>query len=141
MTWEEFARHAEAWGADVARWPESVRGEATAMAAAPEADAILAQQRQFDAMLAQAAPHLSSERINRALFAVVTRLAEEKPRARLADYFPRWLIPATGIACAVAIGALVAFVDPLSDTGPDDLRAMLSMFFDANVFGQGWIVL
>lgn len=141
MTLEEFARHAEVWGADITRWPKTVRTQAAKMASLPDAKAILAAQRRLDRLLADAVPEVEQARIDRAVYAVVTRLAEEAPRRRLTDLLPGWLIPATGFACAVVLGALAALSGPLADTGHEDMRAVLTMIFDAGIFGQGWIVL
>src|SRR5690349_17075802 len=99
MTPQEFARHAQAWGADIARWPEGVRAQALQLSTQPEAEAILAGQRELDMRLRAAAPDVAAARVEGAINRVVTALAAEKPRSRFSAALSRWLIPAAGIAC------------------------------------------
>ena len=138
MTLQEFTRHAQAWGADIARWPEDVRAEALRLSAAPEAEAILAGQRPLDALLRAGAAEIAPARIDHAINRVVTALAAERPRPRFAGAFPRWLIPAAGLACAIGIGALAATIGPLADNGADDPRGVLTMIFDMTSIDQGF---
>jgi len=138
LTLQEFARHAQAWGAEIARWPERVRSEALELSAGAEAEAILAQQRELDTLLRAAAPAVAPARAERATRRVVTALAAEKPRPRFAATFSRWLIPAAGLACAVGIGALAATIGPLADSGTDEARGVLSMLFDVTSIDQGF---
>ena len=140
MTLQEFTRYAEGWGADIARWPEDVRAQGARLAATPEAEAILAQQRALDAMLVSSAREVAPARIERAINRVVTALAAEQPRGGLSAALSRWLIPAAGLACAVGIGALAATVGPLADTSPDDAHGVLTMIFDMTSVGQGFVL-
>jgi hypothetical protein len=140
MTLQEFTRHAQAWGADIARWPEGARAEAARLAASPEGETVLAAQRALDAMLRERAHEVAPPRVERAINRVVTTLAAEKPRGRLSGALPRWLIPAAGLACAVGIGALAATVGPLADTSPDDAHGVLTMIFDMTSVGQGFVL-
>lgn len=137
MTLQEFARYAQGFGADIARWPESVRAQALHLAASAEAEAILAGQRALDTALRDGAPDVAPGRIDRVIHRVVTALAAEPPRARLAGTFARWLVPA-GLACALGIGALAATIGPLADSGADDTRGVLTMIFDMTTFDQGF---
>jgi len=137
MTREEFTRHAGSWGADPARWPEAIRAEAMRFAATPAGAAILADERQLEAVLHAAAPDIAQARIDRAMQRVVTTLAASAPQPRFAATLSRWLIPAAGLACAVGIGALAATVGPLADN-PDDTRGVLTMIFDMTSIGQGF---
>lgn len=140
MTLQEFARHAEAWGADLARWPEGVRAQALPLSTSPEAEAILAAQRELDMLLRHAAHDIAPARVDQAISRVVTALAAEKPRSRFSAALSRWLIPAAGIACAVGIGALAATIGPLADALPDDAPGVLTMIFDTTSIGQGLIL-
>jgi hypothetical protein len=141
MTLEEFERLAGAWGGDTARWPENVRAEAELLARQPEAQAILAEFRHLDLLLAEAAPSIPRARIDDAIHGVVTRLAAPERRVRLAERLPRWLIPATGLACAVALGVLIAVAEPLLGDQTDDMRTILTSIFDAGAAEQGWKIL
>jgi hypothetical protein len=138
MTLQQFARHAQAWGADIARWPESLRAAALQLSASPEAEAILASQRELDTLLHAAAPDVAPIRVDRALNRVVTALAAAPPRSRFSATLSRWLIPAAGLACAVGIGALAATIGPLADTGTDETRGVLTMIFDMTSIDQGF---
>ena len=137
MTREEFTRHAGSWGADLARWPETIRNEATRFAATADGKAVLADEQRLEASLRASAPDIAQARIDRAMQRVVTTLAASKPRLRFAATFSRWLIPAAGLACAVGIGALAATVGPLADN-PEDTRGVLTMIFDMTSIGQGF---
>jgi len=137
VTLQQFTRYAEAWGADIARWPQSVRAEAMRIAASPQAEAILARERALDAMLREGTQDVAPARIERAIQRVVITLAAEQPRPWL-EALSRWLIPTAGLACAVGIGALVATIGPLADTGPEDIPGVLTMIFDMTSLGQGF---
>jgi hypothetical protein len=137
MTREEFTRHAESWGADLARWPETIRAEAMRFAATADGEAILADEQVLEAVFRAAAPDIAQARIDRAMQRVVTTLAASEPRPRFATTLSRWLIPAAGLACAVGIGALAATVGPLADN-PEDTRGVLTMIFDMTSIGQGF---
>ena len=138
MTLQEFAHHAQAWGADIARWPQGVRAQALHLSTRPEAEAILASQRELDMLLRAATPDVAPARVDHAINRVVTALASEKPRARLSAALSRWLIPAAGLACAVGIGALAATIGPLADNGADEPRGVLTMIFDMTSIDQGF---
>ena len=137
MTAAEFTRHAQAWGADIARWPEAIRAEAMRFAATADGKAVLAREQRFDTMLHAGAPEVARARVDRAMQRVATTLAAERPRPWFAVALPRWLIPAAGLACAVGIGALAATIGPLADN-PDDTRGVLTMIFDMTSIGQGF---
>lgn len=137
MTHDEFTRHAAAWGADLARWPEAIRAAAARFAATQDGKAILADEQRLEASLRAAAPDITQPRIDRAMQRVMTALAAPEPRPRFTALLSRWLIPAAGLACAVGIGALAATVGPLADNA-DDARGVLTMIFDMTSIGQGF---
>jgi len=142
MTLEELERMAAAWGGDISRWPESTRAPAQQLAHIAQGEAILAEAQHLDRLLTQAAPDAAPDRVDRAIRGVITRLAAETPRAALADLLPRWLIPAAGLACAVALGVLIGVAEPLlADNPPDDLRNVLTSIFDAGTSEHGWSIL
>lgn len=103
MTPERFEVLAEAFGGDVARWPEAERDAAAAvMAAEPDwAGRVLARADQLDAMLGGFPAPLASG-------ALAERIAAGAPRPR-----PRWrgwLLPAgmgAGLAAACAAGLML----------------------------------
>jgi hypothetical protein len=138
MTLDEFTRYAETWGADIARWPERLRTEAMQLAASPQGATILRRERALDTILHAGAQEVTQARIDRAIQRVVTTLAAERPRPRLANGWSRWLIPAAGLACAVGIGALAATIGPLADSGAEDAPSVLTMILDMNSLGQGF---
>ena len=140
MTLDEFTRYAEAFGGDIARWPERVRTEAMQLSTSSAGASILARERTLDAVLHDSAPDVGQARIDRVIHRVVTTLAAERPRPRLASAWSRWLIPAAGLACAVGIGALAATVGPLADSGTEDAPSVLTMIFDMTSLGQGFVL-
>ena len=137
MTREEFTRHAQAWGADIARWPETVRAEALRFANTADGRAVLADEQRFEAVLRDSAPDVTQARVDRAIQRVVTALAAPEPRPPFAATLSRWLIPAAGLACAVGIGVLAATIGPFADA-PDDAPGVLTMIFDMTSIGQGF---
>jgi hypothetical protein len=142
MTLEEFRRLADAWGGDIARWPQGVRREAEALAQSPEAAAILDEARALDRLAALAAPHVERSRADAAAHAVVMRLAGERERPRRLDLaaLARWLLPAASFAGAAAIGLYLGFAYPVErPTALADARAVLIMLLDNDSIGPDWI--
>src|SRR5262245_3989590 len=124
MTLDEFRRLAESWGVDVTRWPPDARAQAEPLARRAEGAAILAALAPLDRRIAAAAPDVSQERVGRAIHGVVTRLAADQPRRAM---LPRWLVPAAGLAGAVALGVLLGVVEPMLASGQtDDLSGVLT---------------
>ena len=77
MTLQEFARYAQAWGADIARWPEGMRDAALSLSTLPEAEAILARQRELDMLLRAATPDVAPARVEAAINSL--RLRKSSP--------------------------------------------------------------
>jgi hypothetical protein len=140
MTLQEFTRYAEAFGGDIARWPERVRADAMQLAASPEGASILAREGALDAVLRDSVREVGQARVDQAIHRVVTRLAAERPRPRLTNTWSRWLLPAAGLACAVGIGALAATIGPLADSGAEDAPSVLTMILDMTSLGQGFVL-
>lgn len=103
MTPERFETLAEAWGGDVARWPDDEREAAAAlMAERPDwAQGVLARAGDLDTALAAfSAPRGASD--------LADRIAATAPRAR--PGWQIWLAPAwmgAGLAAACAAGVIV----------------------------------
>lgn len=93
----------EAYGADVARWPEAARAEAEAFAAAPEAQASLHAARALDRLLDAYQAEAPSLALHR-------RILARAPQARAARGWRLtgafWLSGA-GLAAACAAGLVV----------------------------------
>jgi hypothetical protein len=105
MTPERFETLAEAYGGDVARWPDAEReAAATLMAADPAwAQAILAHAGDLDAQLSAYSPP-------RAATGLMDRILAQAPRARPPGRWTDWLAPAglgAGLAAACAAGVML----------------------------------
>jgi hypothetical protein len=115
MTTERFEALAEAYGGDVARWPEAEReAAAQLMAAEPvRVRGILARADDLDAALAAfSAPRAASGLVNRIVAAA--------PRPRSPGPWARWLVPAgmgAGLAAACAAGVVMGI--RLSSPSPE----------------------
>lgn len=123
MTPKRFETLAEAYGGDVARWPEADReAAATVMAAEPAwAETILARAGDLDAALATyASPPVPA--------GLADRIAAAAPLVPARPAPPRWmawLLPVgmgAGLAAACAAGVVMGAVLslPASDTGQAD---------------------
>ncbi|NWG23499.1 MAG: hypothetical protein HXY30_03625 [Pseudorhodoplanes sp.] len=142
MTLDEFRRLAECWGGDIRRWPGPRSDETERLAQTPEGEAILAEARELDALLAASAPQVSERRAADAIHAVVTRLAAEtaKPRPTASLFrLPRWLIPSAGFACAAMIGIGIGIAYPL--VSPDtDAQIALAAILEGGSLGPEWVL-
>jgi hypothetical protein len=126
MTVDEFSRLADAWGGDIARWPEQFRTAAERIARTDvEAASILERVRAFDRLLVDNMPAVSDERAAAAARAVVSRLAAGSAgtsRAASQPLLLRWLVPAMSFACAAVLGIYLGFAYPMLG-GPDNSLA------------------
>jgi hypothetical protein len=124
MTLERFAALAEAYGGDVARWPQREReGAAQLMAAEPaQVRDILARADDLDAALAAYSPP-------RVATGLVDRIVAGAPRPPAPRPFG-WLVPAgmgAGLAAACAAGMVLGArlsTPPVQD--PDSIVAAVS---------------
>ena len=103
MTPERFETLAEAYGGDVARWPDAEREAAAGLMAAQPAwaSAVLARAGELDAALLAFAPPRAAPGLAERIAAGAPR-----PRARWAG----WLMPAgmgAGLAAACAAGVVM----------------------------------
>ena len=105
MTPERFETLAEAFGGDVARWPQVERDAAAALMAARPAVVreILARAEDLDAALAAFSPP-------RAASGLMDRIIATAPTPRGRRGWTGWLVPAglgAGLAAACAAGVMV----------------------------------
>jgi hypothetical protein len=113
MNRERFQTLADAYGGDIARWPEAQRAAAREFTHAEPAwtAARLAEAAGLDAILAQPAPGVAGDLVGRVLAAA--------PRP-LPRWWTRWLAPA-GLAAACAAGLIVgAQVSQVADVAGDE---------------------
>ena len=87
MTIDEFKQLAEAWGADIARWPPHRHVEAEAVARTPAATAILEEAQRLDCLIAMSTPEIDADRINRASLNVATAIAADGDRTPVPGAF------------------------------------------------------
>ena len=142
MTIDEFKQLAEAWGADIARWPPHRRAEAEAVAQTPAATAILEEAQRLDFLIAMSMPEIDADRINRASLNVATAIAAgldrtTPPGLRFARW---WLAPAASFACAAAVGIWLGVTLPLSSLQVSaDTQNVLSVLLDNDSLELNWI--
>lgn len=132
MTPERFEGLADAWGGDMARWPEAEREAAALLMAARPAWAadVLARARDLDALLdAFAAPGGSA--------GLAARIVAGAPRPR-ARRWGGWLVPAgmgmgLAAACAAGVVAGVQFTAASSAPAASDADALVAAVGDEDL--------
>ena len=127
MTREEFLMLAEAWGADISRWPHHRQDAAMQFAVTDAGVAILEEARRFDCLLS-IKPEIGSDRTVEAAFAVMQRVAAERD-ARWTDWLPNWWVP-TSVACSALIGISLAVAIPPSGSG-DQPEVTIDLVLDS----------
>jgi hypothetical protein len=139
MTLDEFKALAEIWGADIARWPDHLRSAAGMIAGTSEAVAILAEAGELDQLIVSSKPQVSADRVDRAMFNVVTMIADRSHRRALGGILSprRWLIPAASIVCAAILGMSLGIIKPLKTSTQ---RTALTMVLDAGSFDPDWFL-
>jgi hypothetical protein len=139
MTLDEFKALAEIWGGNIARWPEHLRPVAETLAGASEAAAILEDVGELDQLIAAAKPQVSTDRVDRTMFNVVTTIAGRSHRRALGGILSphRWFIPAASIVCAAILGISLGIVKPLKTSTH---RGVLTMVLDAGSFDADWLL-
>jgi hypothetical protein len=128
MTLDQFRQLAETWGGNIDRWPSSTRDAALALAAGDEGKRILADQVQLDRLLA-IAPDVSDERVGRAGFAVLHKVAHSNLQVPRLRWSLRRLLPAASLACSALVGLWLA--GALSYRQNDEALSVVSMVFDS----------
>jgi hypothetical protein len=142
MTLDEFKAMAEAWGADIGRWPEHLRAAAACLARKPEGVAILVEAEHIDRLIIEGKPEVSSDRVAQAIFDVVSVIATEAHRttSRRSFLLRRWLIPVASFASAAALGVSIGLVKPLNALRSTTDTTMLTMILDKGSFGPDWML-
>lgn len=124
MTPERFEILAEAFGGDVARWPDAEREAAAALMAAEPgmAEVILARAGDLDvALSAYAAPRGAGD--------LADRIVASAPGRRAARW-PGWLAPAgmgAGLAAACAAGVVLGTRLPAAPVPADDAAIVTAL--------------
>jgi hypothetical protein len=141
MTLDEFTLLAQAWGADIGRWPPHRRSAAAGLAGTPEATAILAQAERLDRLIVAGKPDVSKDRIDQAVFGVVAAIAgvQRRTTSRSLRSLRRWLIPAASFACAAVLGVSLGLVRPLN-MPPSAREAVALMILDTGSLGPDWVL-
>jgi hypothetical protein len=142
MTLDEFRELAEAWGADIARWPEHLRASAGELGRQPEAMAVLAEAERFDCLISAAKPKVSADRVNQAVVSVAALVAADgRPRGFHAVFLrPWWLVPAASFSTAAVLGLSLGLMKPLNTLRGSSDAPVLTMILDAGSFGPDWLL-
>jgi len=126
MTPERFETLAEAFGGDVARWPDAEREAAAALMAAEPAwaEGVLARAGDLDAALAAYASPSGAHDL-------VERIVAGAPKAR--PRWTGWLLPAgmgAGLAAACAAGVMMGAQLSAPSAASDDADAIVTAVGD-----------
>jgi hypothetical protein len=142
MTLDEFKTMAEAWGADIGRWPQHLRAAAAGLADRPDAAAVLAEAEAIDRFIIAGKPDVSRDRIDRAVFGVVAAIAgaPERRTSPTLRALRRWLIPAASFASAAVLGVSLGLVRPLNMPHSSSEGAALTMILGTGAFGPDWVL-
>jgi hypothetical protein len=142
MTLDEFRELAEAWGGDIARWPEHLRASAAELAGQPEAMAVLAEAERFDRLIGAAMPKVSADRVNQAVVNVEALVgAGRHPLDFRGVFLPQWwLMPAASFATAAVLGVSLGMMKPLNTLRGSNDAPVLTMILDAGSFGPDWLL-
>lgn len=114
MNREEFQARLDAYGADLARWPEAARDRARRLSSESWAQHLLAEAATLDARMSLL-PDIAPDRVGRAIGGVTARLALH-PAWDV--HLRRWFAPASGLVASGALGILVG-VAVTSQLQPD----------------------
>lgn len=128
MTLEQFKHLAETWGADIARWPRTMRAPARRLVEqSDEARLALGEARGLDAALALLDRAVSRRRAEDAAFGVLGRIAAaEMAAAAKPSWREMWLgwpLALGSFSLSAALGVALALVllnisDPARDGAP-----------------------
>lgn len=135
MTVTEFSRLLEVYGADLRRWPSSVREAGLALAASePAAQAVLTEEKALDAILAEAPRGTVSKALEDSIIAQFEAQRPQVKRGLLGTLWPQgpaW-VPVSAFAASLLLGVMCAsFVPGISGSGQDELAALSAV----NLFG------
>jgi hypothetical protein len=139
MTLDGFKALAEIWGADIERWPEHSRSAAEKLADTSQAVAILKDAGKLDQLIVAAKPQVSADRVDQAMFNVITMIADRSYHRTLNGILSprRWLIPAASIVGAAILGISLGIVKPMETPSH---RTALTMVLDAGSFDPDWLL-
>lgn len=151
MTLERFRELADAYGGDVARWPEAERRAARAFATTHEtAPAILAEAAALDAALANAPTHTPSPALRSAILDGFPARAPSRAPSRLGDLgaLGRWLgiagggagvgglavmrAPALALMMTLSVGLAVGYLGGRGAVAEANAEIVLAGVFDAS---------
>lgn len=124
MNKNAFRHYAQAYGAEIDRWPKEVQADALRSRDAPWARDILAEADQTDALLGALATDVAPGRVGASIAAVSARLSAEPSGWR--QLWRRLALPSAGVATAGVLGVFAA----VATTGPvlSDTEAMSQLF-------------
>lgn len=124
MNKKTFRHYAEAYGAQIERWPTQVQADALQSREAPWAREILAEAAGTDALFGALASEVAPGRVGASIAAVGARISAEPRGWR--QLWRRLALPSAGVATAGLLGVFVAVVT----TGPvlSDGEAMSQLF-------------
>lgn len=141
MTRTEFRRLADAYGGNVARWPERVRAEAEALAGEDWAVGILRDATALDEFLAPPPTAIDAAQARRAIAGVTARIAAGQQAANRFAWLRSLVGPLPGMAAAGLLGAalgLSGIAGPAA--GGEDVIGLLAAalsYSDPSFFAMG----
>lgn len=146
MTLDEFQLLADAWGADVSRWPEHLRAAAATLAQTSEAEAILAEAQHIDQLIVGARPEVSEERVGPAMLKVTSivdaTISAASRRTGFDKMFglPWWSISAASVVCAAILGMWLGVVKPLNAFRGSAHPPLLTTMLDDGLIDPSWVL-
>jgi hypothetical protein len=125
MNIARFRHLADAYGADIARWPAEERADASSLLAqSEEAQRVLAQARVLDAWIALGAPEVEDAQVERVYDTIMNRVGRDSSApvrigamppgaARMAFFRPRTFLPAAAFLAGMAVTGVLAGAENL----------------------------
>lgn len=141
MTVLEFSRLLEVYGADMARWPVSMREDGlTLLAADADAQGALAEAKALDDVLAEAPRGTVTKALEDSILARFdAQRSHVKPGffAALWPQGPAW-VPASAFAVSLMLGVMCAsFVPGMPGAAPDELADVAGVNFFGPLGDEG----
>lgn len=134
MDRDRFAALADAYGADISRWPAETQHEAAQAAREPWAAALLADASRLDALLVDAGDRVDPRRTAAVIGRVSASIASPRPA-----WWVQWVMPLSGLAAAGVLGVVfgIGTIQAASASAGmgDMLVAMLS--YSDTMFSSG----
>jgi hypothetical protein len=124
MNKNTFRHYAEAYGAQIERWPTEVQADALQSREAPWARDILSEAARTDALFGGLAGEVAPGRVGASIAAVSARIGSQKPGWR--ELWRRFALQGAGVATAGVLGVYVA----VSTSSPtlSETEAMSQLF-------------